>query len=398
MIKYRRSDGVEVFLLLVLAFFIPLSNLSILDRSPIFYIFILTLILFIVRFRVFKTVFVPEIIVLSVIFFYKVLSIIWSINIEISFDSVFFNSLPLVLMTIILLKNIRSAITLTYLFKFYIYSCALISSILIFKFLNIDYNGPLNLDVVRVTFLHSNQNEIALMLCYALVFIVYLVKFNSVNVYKYGFLMMMIFIGVLLTGSRTGFMAINLIFIISVISVLTKRKIGVYLLITALCLSIYLFILTILPIELTGRSLSSLNINDSTSSLFKEGYRGWIWLKGLTIYRFGDVWNILFGIGYDTYGYAMQQNFGLGASHHNTFLGYLVELGILGLGLYLLLLLFLAYRVLILARSFSIIFVLFLIPILLFLFTQGLDNKIITYFIFIVIIKLSTFHTIKRLN
>ena len=112
-------------------------------------------------------------------------------------------------------------------------------------------------------------------------------------------------------------------------------------------------------------------------------------MQGFDAFINKNILNVLLGTGYETFGILMYANTGVSVSHHNTYLGYLVELGFFGLFIYLLLFGLQARRILMLVHNHSLFYVLFLIPMLLTLATAGLDQKFILYFIITVIIKLS---------
>ena len=70
----------------------------------------------------------------------------------------------------------------------------------------------------------------------------------------------------------------------------------------------------------------------------------------------------------------------------------------LGLSLLLFAIMLLTYRTIILSKNYSVTFLLFIAPIFLFLFSQGLDKSFAIYFIIVIILKLYKFHIMQTRN
>jgi O-antigen ligase len=391
---YKKDGTVEGYLMLIVVACIPFSNFTLLGRSLFFHIFIVWMLFISLRVIPIKSKYPVELWILLTMLIYKLITGIWSIDINATVESVLLTSLPIFILTILLFNSIKDYNALILIFKTYVFSCLLIGILLIYNYYNIDDASVLNLDTVRISVFNSNQNELAVMLMYGFIMSFYLLKFVGFNKYMYGSILLILGFSILLTGSRTGFL--SLIMTVLFIIFLSKKKFFWILVKGSLILFILYISIEILPKELTDRSLGLLEIvGDDSHDFHREGYRGWIWIQGLNAFINTNILSIMFGTGYESYGSLMYENTGIRVSHHNTFLGYLVELGFFGLFIYLFLFGLLAKRILILVKNHSSFYGIFYIPIVLFLLTQGLDQKFLFYFIIIVLIKLSVFHSLR---
>ena len=78
-----------------------------------------------------------------------------------------------------------------------------------------------------------------------------------------------------------------------------------------------------------------------SSGNFSE--RGYIWSAGIKAFARE---NIVLGVGYSNFSSMLNQHFGWQMASHNTYLSYLVDLGIIGLIIFIIIL----YRILIVAK------------------------------------------------
>ena len=387
---YIKNSKVEMLLAIIFSASIPFQNFSILERSLFFYIFIAWIFFIFLRVVPVKSKYPVELWILLIMLIYKLITGLWSIDINSTVSNVLFTSLPIFILTALFFNSIKDYNALIIIMKTYVFSCLFIAILLIYNYFNINSASVLNLDTVRITTFNSNQNELAMTLIYGLIFSFYLIKFKGLNKYIYGFIFLFLGFSILLTGSRTGFVA--LIFSILIMIFLSDKNFFLILVKASLIIFLLYFSIGFLPTELTDRSVYLLEIvNNSDHSFYREGYRGWIWSQGYDAFINKPFLNVIFGTGYESYGKLMLENTGISVSHHNTILGYLVELGFFGLLIYSFLFGLLARRNLILIKQHSFFFGLFVIPMFLFLLTMGLDQRVLLYFIIIVIIKLSIF-------
>ena len=121
--------------------------------------------------------------------------------------------------------------------------------------------------------------------------------------------------------------------------------------------------------------------------------REYIWKTAFN--AFIDSGKLLFGIGHNAFKNLMYNTVGIRSAGHNTYLITLIELGLIGFVLYIRILFYLARKVLILVKRDSLFFSLLLIPLLLSMFTLGLQNRRWLILIGIIIIKLVDFGNSK---
>lgn len=141
-------------------------------------------------------------------------------------------------------------------------------------------------------------------------------------------MMLAFVIAILSTGSRTGVIVTAIVFMLFMLSTSSiKTWITVVVVILLMAPIIYNYI----PESMWARF-------SETEELVSSGNfsdRGFIWAAGMQAFASE---NILLGVGYSNFSSMLQQHFGWQMASHNTYLSYLVDLGIIGLILFLILL------------------------------------------------------------
>ena len=127
--------------MLILAASIPFSNLTLLERSPFFFIFLAWVFFLFVGAIPLKLKYPVELKILLIMLFYKLLTGIWSIDINTTLDNVLLTSLPIFILTVLFFNSIKDYNDLILVFKTYIFSCLLISVLLIYNYQNLLYIG-----------------------------------------------------------------------------------------------------------------------------------------------------------------------------------------------------------------------------------------------------------------
>ena len=381
-------------LLFVLAFSIPFYNLSIINRSPIFFIFIFFLVIFSTGFMNVKKKYPLELVILLFLCLYKIFSIIWSIDPAHTKEVVFNTSIPLLVMTFFFYNLIKDINDLNFLFKIYIFACFIFSLFVFSAYSSRPENFILNLSNSQITFLDTNPTEVSFFMLYGIIFLIYFESYKKINNIFISLLILTFITTILLSGSRTGFA--NLILIIFYIFFI-KRSLFWFLSTLLFVFIIFYFISNLLSSEVISRYSNIINIfSKDHPSFYQEGYRGWNWITGLSLFFDKGLFYQIFGIGYEVYGTLIQEGVGRGSSHHNQMLGYFVELGIIGLVINLILFTKIFKKVFIISKYYSSNFFLFLIPTYSYLFFTGFDAKFFFYFFIIIMIKLHKFSIIEK--
>lgn len=371
-------------LLICLLFFTtPLESIAVFDEFSITKLVVVFIFIFslknlitksLVDYKFFKLV--------SLYGIFAMLSVLWSIDEAISFEAVFKTLLPTILLTFILLQTIKNKTQLNNIFVSYILGSLFIAITTIYEYFNF-YKFELY-NYSRATAFEQDQNELSFLLSFGIVLILYFIQFTQQSNRTRILCVLcaiLLFYAVLLSGSRTGFI---IILLIAFVYLFTKLNFSKLFLVFPTLLIVGLYFFNLLNEAISARLLETYSQIESGNLTGRTE----IWEVGLNSFLKNG--NILLGIGHDAFqefhkGLTLN-NYGLAV--HNTYLGTFIELGVIGLVLYLNIILHLAKKILFLYKRISMFFVLFLIPILLSMFTLVLIQRRWLFLIGVIIIKL----------
>lgn len=114
-----------------------------------------------------------------------------------------------------------------------------------------------------------------------------------------------------------------------------------------------------------------------------------IWTAGLS--AFEDTGAYIFGTGFKTFRKLLDLRYGSNSAPHNTYLSTLIELGVIGLIIYFAMIIYLLRKVLYLCKNDSLYYFLLIIPLMLAMFTLGIETRRWLFLIGVLIIKIWQF-------
>jgi hypothetical protein len=325
----------------------------------------------------------PFILLMFIYACYSVLSIIWSIDTEVTAIKTLTTLVPNILVAIIIFNFIDDRKDLESIFLAWVIG-SLIIAVIAF---NVFKTGslPAEDDEDRVTALGQDQNELSFLLSFGIISIIYLVKYAKLrNIQKIAligsgfFLVFMI----LTTGSRTGFLI--LLMIGGLLTLMNYKKAGGVLLIPLIFI-IGIMLFQLLPDTTADRILqvgNQIKSKDLTGRVF-------IWRLGYMAFETKD--SYILGTGYYSFHSLLAAKTGWAPAIHNTYLSNYIELGALGLLIYASMVIYLLSRTLFLVRNCSVFFVLLILPLLTAMFVLGTDNRRWLFIIGVIIVKLRYF-------
>lgn len=167
----------------------------------------------------------------------------------------------------------------------------------------------------RANILGMDANESAIILCIGLSIILFYMQFHKVRVLK-PLISGIIIAAILLTGSRTGSIALSTVIILFLLKPRMKTHVRVLLLLISIFSIIFL----------SEYIQSSFNIINEQGNLDLQG-RDVTWQKGFEIYFNSD--KKLLGFGYESFTFELTKAMWK-ANAHNVFLKVIFELGIVG--------------------------------------------------------------------
>lgn len=318
---------------------------------------------------------------------FAMISTLWSMDIETTALSSFGTLFPSFIVTVFLINSIDKKEQIINILKSYSIGCIVISLYALYLYFT-EFRFLLYGDA-RVTVLGQDQNELSFLFNFGIICLLYFFQFEKVTIKLKLIILISIFViifAILSTGSRTGFIILLFTGLVFIVINFKGSKIFVFVP-TVIGLSIYLFFS--LPEYIYTRLFE-------TSSMIESGNlndREYIWKTAFN--AFIDSGKLLFGIGHNAFKNLMYNTVGIRSAGHNTYLITLIELGLIGFVLYIRILFYLARKVLILVKRDSLFFSLLLIPLLLSMFTLGLQNRRWLILIGIIIIKLVDFGNSK---
>ena len=314
---------------------------------------------------------------------YAVLSTLWSIDREVTLINSIGTTAPTLILLTYLFAAIESKRHIENIFKSYVLASFVVALIAIYMF----YTGLnfVNPGVVRLSVLGQDQNELSVLLSMGVVSSLYLLLFHQVSkkakLYYILVIIVLSFV-ILSTGSRTGFIILLTIGVVLFFLVKGAKKL-IYLGIAAFILSgLMLFVI---PESTTDRLLQTITqIQDRDLTNRVE-----IWDMGLLAFQKEGAY--IQGVGFKTFPVLMQKHFHWSEYPHNTYLVVLIELGVIGFILYMTMIFIFIKHAYALYRTGSLFYFLFILPILMAMFTLGLEGRRWLFIFGILLIKLSEF-------
>ncbi len=257
---------------------------------------------------------------------YSFTSCLWSIDAVTSFNAILTFLVPSILVAMIMYSSIRCEKDIVLYLSFYVVGC-LISSIAALFTRQVVLEMAKFAGEERLSAFGQDQNTLAFLLIMGVVPLLQLIAQTNKSTLKYAATAMIALISFVIasTGSRTGMIALVLCFVLFVYSA-KKTKILVSSIILAIVCGAIL--LRFLPESITDRL-------SQTQELVNEGdfaNRGIIWSSALKAF---DDENFFLGVGYFNFSTMLRQHFGWQMSSHNTYLTYLIEFGVLGVGTFI---------------------------------------------------------------
>lgn len=182
----------------------------------------------------------------------------------------------------------------------------------------------------RLSAFGQDQNTLAYLLCVAVTISLDFFRRTSRFLLKAICIAMILafVIAILSTGSRTGVIVTAFVFVLFMLSTSSIKT----------WITVVVVILLMAPIIYNYIPESMWNRFSETEELVSSGNfsdRGYIWSAGMQAFASE---NMLLGVGYSNFSSMLQRHFGWQMASHNTYLSYLVDLGIVGLILFLIIL------------------------------------------------------------
>ena len=252
------------------------------------------------------------------VLFLSVFSVIWSIDREHTFISIFTFLLPCILLMEAIMVSIKRKEDIKLYLFFYVVGCLIISLSCIVNREAILENAIMEHEL-RLTSFEQNQNVLAFLLTMGVVIVLSALKNHGsicIRIAEWSLLVLFSFVSIS-TGSRMGMGLLSLVLLLFMIS--TKGKTQIFLMLLFL-ISFFFFLLPLIPSEVYSRMFES-------NALIKSGDfsgRGAIWEKGWSAFMME---NSFFGVGYGNFNNLMNLYYSSPEASHNTYLTYVVEYG-----------------------------------------------------------------------
>lgn len=252
---------------------------------------------------------------------FAILSCLWSIDIEQSFNALITFLFPSLLIAAIIDNSISSKKDIEQYLAFYIIGCIIASIFGLFERQSI-LAAAAFADQERLTALGQDQNTLTYLLIMGMVPLLHLVNKTSKTILKYSSIILVFLFSYIIVsaGSRTGVIVLVLIVMLYLYSIKNFGALTACIILSVIGIPI---LIRYIPEGVIERLMQ-------TSDLVSEGNftnREIIWTSALQAFRNED---FLFGVGYSNFSTMLKQHFGWQAASHNTYLTYLVEFGIIG--------------------------------------------------------------------
>ena len=373
-----------LFLVFLVFFTTPLESVEIFTNVSVVKLVSVALIL--VTLLAKKNVFdikEPFLIIFLIYTVFTILSFLWSINKEVTFQKSLTTILPNFIVTLIVSFAIKDREILGKMFMAYVLGCCVAAAFSMYMYTTEfqSFEG----DDYRVTVLNQDQNELSFLLFFGIVSIIYLFKYSVINKIAKGVLLLVpvIFAFVILTtGSRMGLI---LLLMLAVVLVFMNFRRGKIIIVIPLILVIGIVFVSLLPDTTTERLFQ---IQDQIKSRDLTG-RVTIWSLGLSAFETKSAY--VLGTGYDSFESLVAEKTGLALPAHNTYLCTFIETGAVGFLIYLSMIIYLLFKVYYLIRKGSVFFSLLIIPLLATMFVLSTNNRRWFFLIGVIIIKLWQF-------
>ena len=315
---------------------------------------------------------------------YALLTFFWSIDADQTLNSILTFLIPSLLITMVIDVSIeRKKDIFLYMF-FYVFGC-LIASIAGLLSRQQTLAQAAYAGQERLSAFGQDQNTLAFFLIISSVPLFKITSITKNNFFRYSTIaLLFVFLFMIVsTGSRTGIIAYSITCLIYIISLKKVKTFIMACLLLAICLPV---LIQHIPDSIMNRFFTiSEQINNG---MYSE--RGIIWSSAFS--AFGDE-NIVLGVGYSNFSTMLKQHFGWQMASHNTYLTYLIEFGILGVGCFVYVLFEIIKAATTIARQERSPYIFcFIVPFFIFMFTLETEYK---RWIFIFLVLLNAW---KRLN
>lgn len=321
---------------------------------------------------------------------FAVLSTIWSIDKEITLVNSLGTTVPTFILLTYLFKSIETREHIENLLKAYAGASFIVALIAIYMFYTGFHFGMS--DPSRLSVLGQDQNELGVLLSMGVVSSLYLLLFTTttrkIKIFYILMVVVLTFV-ILTTGSRTGFvilLAIGMVLFFLVKGVNKLLYLGVA------ALTITALLVFVVPETTTERLLQTTKqIQDRDLTNRVE-----IWDMGIRAFQQEGAF--IQGVGFKTFPELMQKYFHWSEHPHNTYLVLMIELGLIGFLLYMTMIVIFMKKAYFLYKTVTLFHVLFILPILLAMFTLGLEGRRWLFIFGIILIKLSEFSIVDIQN
>lgn len=298
---------------------------------------------------------------------YASLSTLWAIDRTNTFNQVCMFLWPSIIVAVAMNYSIRTNEDIYFYLKAFIIGC-LIATFSAWSLKDATLAAAEFSGQERLTAMGQDQNTLAYLLCVG--FTIVLDYFRRLRNSKWKYVSLAILVSfviiILFTGSRTGLILVTITFGLYCLSIRNfKNLVLIAIAIVLLSPIIYQYI----PVSLwerfseTGDLVQSGNFSD----------RGHIWESGLKAFSSE---NILLGVGYSNFSTMLRQHYGWQMASHNTYLSYLVDLGIIGFVIFINILIKMMKSVKVMHKQSKDIYVYaYIIPFLLVMFVLETEYK-----------------------
>ena len=380
------------FFAYALYFFTPFESVSIAPNVSIVKLvsalFLMVAFLTIPKIKIPKNNFFVLFLIYTII---TISSVAWSIDriatIKISIGAI----LPSFIITLFLYRLVQKKEHLVNIFKSYVFGAIIAGIYALYKFFT-GFRFATETTAARVTIFGQDQNELAFLLSFGIVSILYLLHFVPMKKFKKILNIIsaaLLSFGVLSTGSRTGFIILLAIGFVVLLAYAKKWQIIV---ITPIIIGLGIIYFRYLP-EVTVNRL--LKIPSEIQGV-KPITRIIIWQMGWKAFLYERVFYL--GTGFGTFPSLMFRHYNWYVAPHNTFLSNFIELGIVGFTVYISMIGVLLKKLIFLCKRESIYFSLLLLPLLIAMMTLGLEGRRWLFFIAILIFKSWQFYRIEQVK